>query len=121
MIIDKFGTSTEELKVIQETLDRISAAGHDILSVTVKMLPAQGVAGKNGILVSPNSNLSELSWAVAHEIGHHNEPENWTTFNLWTGENCSDANWQENAAKISEYATVSPQEFWAERFAEKFS
>ena len=118
-ITDQFGISEKEYKTIESQLEALEAKGYKILPVVIKMLPVQGMAGKSEILVSPNSNLEQLAWTVAHEIGHHNEPKDWVTFDIWNGNKCKVTDWKTQAQEISEQATENAHEFWAEKFAQE--
>lgn len=74
-VTDKYGVSKEELEVIQNEANRLSGLGYEVPNIIVKFIPhAQGFAGLS-IHIHPNSNLEQLRFTVAHEIGHHNEPE----------------------------------------------
>lgn len=75
-VTDEYGATKEELEVIRNEADRLSALGYKVPNIRVKFIPhAQGFAGLSSIHIHPNSNLAQLRFTVAHEIGHHNEPE----------------------------------------------
>ena len=79
--------SKAEYQVIKNEAERLKALGYKVPDIIVKFLPhAYGMAGLNEMYISTPSipDLELLRFTVAHEIGHHNEPEQ--EFDFWTDE-----------------------------------
>ena len=74
----------------------------------------------NTIFLFNSPDTDYLVYLLTHEVGHANMPSDFVTFDIWNGESCLVENWKVEAAKISDYATTSPQEFYAERFANQY-
>lgn len=81
-VTDKFGITKEELETIQSEARRLAAKGFKVPNIIVKYLPnGNGLAGKDNIYIHPPRDLDLLKFVVAHEIGHHNEPD--VDFDIW--------------------------------------
>lgn len=121
-ITDKFGITEKELKAIKEQADYLISKGYKVPDIVVKVTPGkQGCGAVNEIWLNPNTNTEQLKRTLAHEVGHFNEPQDWATYDIWEEVwicKIGGLNWKQEAQKVSDYATKSIAEFWAESFAE---
>lgn len=105
-IVDTFGVTKEELETIQTEASRIAALGYKVPNIEIKFIHnAQGMAGKGTIYIHPNTDLEALRFCVAHEIGHHNEPE--TEINLWDEETWDFAELEKKSEDFANWFAVN--------------
>lgn len=106
-ITDSYGLSDELLDTVSKEARRLADLGYNVPDIHIRWLPAplMGLSGANEIMVHPAVDPETLRFAVAHEIGHHNEPQ--AEFNLW-----DDAQISETVAERRQRA-----EDWADWFA----
>ena len=121
-IRDEFGITEKELKAIEEQVGYLVINGYEVPDIVVKITPGkQGHGVVNQIWLNPNTNTQQLKRTLTHEVGHFNEPEDWAHYDIWEEKwtcKIGGLNWKQEAQKVSDYATKSIAEFWAESFAE---
>lgn len=123
--INIIGGTEEQNAAVKTQVDYLQNLGFVVpKEVEIRRgLPSLGVTLSNDRILLQYAHPEALKYAITHEIGHMNEPNDWTTWNIWEGTSVKigGVNWRSEAGKISEYAKTNPSEFWAEKFAKEYT